>query len=294
MARNLTAKRILPVLALVAVVAAVVGILATRGDDSKPQTAAHGSARRSVKRARPRALPAPPADVRGAAAERMAIPILMYHVVSAAKPGTPNAQLWVPEAAFRDQMSALKRAGYYAITMRQAFDGWQKGAPLPRRPVVVSFDDGYLSHYTHARPVLRRLGWPGVLNLKVGNIGPGGLTPVEVRALIADGWEIDSHTVKHTDLTTDTPDQLRHELVDSRRDLRQMFRVPADFFCYPAGRFNATVIAAVKAAGYLAATTTMEGYASRSGIFTLKRIRVNGSDSAQAVMDKLSSERPAT
>jgi peptidoglycan/xylan/chitin deacetylase (PgdA/CDA1 family) len=159
---------------------------------------------------------------------------------------------------------------------------------------VVSFDDGYLSHYTHARPVLRRLGWPGVLNLKVGNIGPGGLTAGEVRALIADGWEIDSHTVEHTDLTTDGAEQRRHELVDSRRRLRRRFGVRADFFCYPSGRFNDQVIAAVRAAGYLAATTTIEGYATRSNMYALRRVRVNGSDSATALMDKLAAERPAS
>jgi peptidoglycan/xylan/chitin deacetylase (PgdA/CDA1 family) len=293
----MTAKRVLPLLALVASVVAVVAIVANRGEESGSQAGTHRSAKRdhpSTKHARRRGLPAPPADVRGTAAERMAIPILMYHVVSAPKPGTPNAELWVPESAFRDQMSALKRAGDYAITMRQAFDGWQKGAPLPRRPVVVSFDDGYLSHYTHARPVLRRLRWPGVLNLKVGNIGPGGITTRQVRALIADGWEVDSHTVEHTDLTADGPAQLRHELVDSRRELRRRFGVRADFFCYPSGRFNDRVIAAVRAAGYLAATTTIEGYATGSNMYALRRVRVNGSESANDLMHKLIAERPAS
>ncbi len=275
---------------------AVVAIVLNRGDDPAPQS---GTARPAklvqptAKRAHRRGLPAPPADVSGAAAQRMAIPILMYHVVSAAKPGTPNPELWVPESTFRDQMSALRRAGYHAITLQQAFAGWQKGAPLPRRPVVVSFDDGYLSHYTHARPVLRRLGWPGVLNLKVGNIGPGGLTTRQVKALIAAGWEIDSHTIEHTDLTADGPELLRHELVDSRRELQRRFHVPAAFFCYPSGRFNDQVVAAVRAAGYRGATTTAEGYATRSGAYTLARVRVNGSESANDLMRKLAAERPA-
>lgn len=223
----------------------------------------------------------------------MPVPILMYHVVSAAQPGTPNPELWVPESTFRDEMAALKRAGYYAITLRRAFDAWHKGAALPRRPVVVSFDDGYLSEYTHARPVLRRLGWPGVLNLKVNNIGPGGLTTREVKALVADGWEVDSHTVQHTDLTADGPELLRHELVDSRRALRHRFGVPADFFCYPSGRFNARVVSAVRAAGYLGATTTVEGYAGPGDMYTLRRVRVNGSDSADDLLRKLAGERPA-
>src|SRR5438874_2398625 len=106
-------------------------------------------------------LPAAPAQVRRAAARRMPVPILMYHVI-----GTPTADaaypgLWVPTRTFAAQMEALRRAGYHAITLAAAFAAWRHGAPLPRRPVVLSFDDGYLGDYTHARPIVRRLGWPG-------------------------------------------------------------------------------------------------------------------------------------
>jgi peptidoglycan/xylan/chitin deacetylase (PgdA/CDA1 family) len=223
----------------------------------------------------------------------MPIPILMYHVVSSAPPGTPNAELWVPEERFARQMHALRHAGYSGITLGQALAAWRTGAGLPRHPVVVSFDDGYLSHYTHARPVLRALGWPGVLNLALGHLGPGGLTSHQIRALIADGWEVDSHTISHSDLTTLGPAALRREVAGSRRELQRRFGVPADFFCYPAGRFDAAVIAAVRAAGYLGATTTVEGYASaRQQHFELARIRVNGSDSAAALLSRLALERP--
>ena len=222
----------------------------------------------------------------------MAIPILMYHVVSRAQPGTPNAELWVPEERFAQQMQALHRAGYFAITLRQAFAGWRTGAGLPRRPVVVSFDDGYASHYTHARPVLQALGWPGVLNLAVGHVGPGGLTSRQVRALIDGGWEVDSHTISHADLTTLGPAALRHEVTDSRRELQRRFGVPAEFFCYPAGRLDAAVVAAVQAAGYLGATTTVEGYASAKQGYQLERIRVNGSDTAATLLARLELERP--
>jgi peptidoglycan/xylan/chitin deacetylase (PgdA/CDA1 family) len=215
----------------------------------------------------------------------------MYHVVSQAPPGTPNAELWVSAPTFTQEMRALQRTGYRAITLRQAFAGWHDGARLPRRPVVVSFDDGYLSHYTHARPVLRALRWPGVLNLALHNVGKGGLTSHQVRSLIASGWEIDSHTISHPDLTTLDATALRHEIAGSRQELKRQFGVPADFFCYPAGRFDATVEAAVKAAGYLAATTTNEGYASAGQAYALSRLRVTGGDTAATLMAKLATER---
>ena len=118
---------------------------------------------------------------------------------------------------FADQMRALRAAKYTGITLEQAWDGWKNGGPLPKHPVVISFDDGYLSHYTHARGVLRAFGWPGVLNLALNHVGPGGLTSHQVRSLINDGWELDSHTISHLDLTTLGPDALRHEVSDSRR-----------------------------------------------------------------------------
>jgi peptidoglycan/xylan/chitin deacetylase (PgdA/CDA1 family) len=222
----------------------------------------------------------------------MPIPILMYHVVGNRPPGAAYPELWVTPTAFASEMRALRRADFHAVTLAAAVAAWRHGAPLPRRPVVVSFDDGYLGDYTHARPVLRRLGWPGVLNLELDNVRTGDLSAREVRGLIAAGWEVDSHTIDHPDLTTLGPGRLRYELVASRRELRTRFRVPADFFCYPAGRYDAGVVAAVKAAGYLAATTTTEGYAEPSNPYTLDRIRVQGSDTAATLLARLAAERP--
>ena len=112
---------------------------------------------------------------------------------------------------------------------------------MPRKPVVVTFDDGYLSHYTHAKPVLRELGWPGVLFLTTKAIGPDGLTEHQIRSLIKAGWEIDSHTLTHPDLTTLDDAALAQELTESRRELQRRWR-PADFFAYPAGRYDARVV----------------------------------------------------
>jgi peptidoglycan/xylan/chitin deacetylase (PgdA/CDA1 family) len=236
----------------------------------------------------PRAvLKPPPAAIRGAASRRAAIPILMYHVVSAAPPGATYPQLWVARRRFADEMRALRRAGYHAITLATAVRAWLHGGPLPRRPIVLQFDDGYRADFTHARPVLARLGWPGVLNLVLRNLGPGGITVPQVRALIADGWEVDSHTMTHPDLTTLPSGDLRYELVASRAEIRLRFGQPARFFCYPSGRYDARVVAAVAAAGYRAATTEDEGLGVGSERFTLKRMRVSSFDTPATVLARL-------
>jgi peptidoglycan/xylan/chitin deacetylase (PgdA/CDA1 family) len=239
-----------------------------------------------------RVLPAAPAQVHGAAARHMPVPILTYHVIATPTAGTPYPGLWVPTRTFAAQMQALRRAGYHAITLRAAFAAWRSGAPLPRRPVVLSFDDGYLGDYTHARPILRRLGWPGVLNLLLANVRPGDLTARQVRGLIRAGWEIDSHTLTHPDLTTVGAVQLRHELAGSQAEIRRRFGQPAHVFCYPAGRYDARVVAAVRAAGYWGALTEDEGYGSASEPYTLKRVRVQYGESPAALLAALRSERP--
>jgi peptidoglycan/xylan/chitin deacetylase (PgdA/CDA1 family) len=234
-----------------------------------------------------------PAAIRGPAARRAAIPILMYHVVSAAPPGVPFPELWVAPRTFRAEMAALHRAGYHAITLGAAVRAWRHGGPLPRRPLVISFDDGYRSDFTHAAPVLKRLGWPGVLNLALQNVEPGGVTAPEVRRLIAAGWEIDSHTLTHPDLTRLPARALRHELVGSRAEIQRRFGQPAAFFCYPYGRYDARVVAAVRAAGYRAATTEDEGPGVARDLYVLKRVRVSGSDTPAALLVRLRSYRRA-
>src|SRR5690349_11132038 len=272
-------RRAIAVCAL-AIALLAVAILALRPDGSAPaasetQTATPTATPRAGKKPKT-AVPPVVGEVTGARAKRMSVPILMYHVISKAPAGVPNAELWVDKDVFADEMRALHAAGYTAITLRQAWDGWKHGGPLPRKPIVLTFDDGYLSHYTHAKPVLRKLGWPGVLYLTTRNIGPDGLTEHQIRSLIKAGWEIDSHTLTHPDLTTLDDATLARELTDSRRELQKRFDVPADFFAYPAGRHDARVQAATKAAGYTSATTVEEGIATRrDDPFAVRRVRVN-------------------
>jgi peptidoglycan/xylan/chitin deacetylase (PgdA/CDA1 family) len=224
---------------------------------------------------------------RGSASRRAAVPILMYHVVSAAPKGAPYPQLWVSQRSFAREMQALHRAGFHAITLAEAVAAWRHGGPLPAHPIVISFDDGYASHYTHARPVLRRLRWPGVLNLALENVGQDGISARQIRGLIASGWEIDSHTLTHPDLTTLPDAALRRELTRSRREIEARFGVPARFFCYPAGSYDARVVAAVRAAGYEAATTEVEGFAVGADLLTLKRVRVSDTDTAASLLRRL-------
>lgn len=216
------------------------------------------------------------------------VPILMYHVIKAPTASTPMAELWTPAETFKATIELLKKDGYSGVTLDQVWQAWHGGPGLPKKPLVISFDDGYLSHSVTARPILQAAGWPGILNLEGKNIGKGGLTTAQVEGLIAAGWEIDSHTLTHPDLTTLDDATLRTELVGSRGLLQAKFKVPVNFFCYPAGVNDARVRAAVAAAGYKGATTVESGIASKSdNPYLLPRIRVNGTDSAATVAERV-------
>jgi peptidoglycan/xylan/chitin deacetylase (PgdA/CDA1 family) len=212
----------------------------------------------------------------------------MYHVIASPPQGVAFPDLWVKPEDFAGQMHWLARHGYHAVTLHRVYEYWLNGSALPARPIVVSFDDGYLGQHTKALPVLRNLKWPGVLNLKVNALkSPYALPSWRVRQMLAAGWELDAHTITHPDLTHVDDARLWREVDGSRVELQRMFHVPVDFFCYPSGRYNAHVIAAVRRAGYLGATTTNYGLARPNDLYTLNRIRVNGSDGVAGFAHKL-------
>ena len=129
------------------------------------------------------------------------VPILMYHVIADPPAGAPYPQLYVSESEFAAQMRWLGRHGYHAVTQRAMWDHWHRGRPLPARPIVISFDDGYREVADSALPIMQARGWPGVLNLTVKNLRvSGGLSQRRVRKLIDAGWELASHTQTHPDL----------------------------------------------------------------------------------------------
>jgi peptidoglycan/xylan/chitin deacetylase (PgdA/CDA1 family) len=214
------------------------------------------------------------------------VPILLYHVIANPPATAQLPELFVDPKTFTAQMKWLKSNGYTAVSLNQVYDSWFKEGKLPDKPVVLTFDDGYRGDYVYARPTLRRLHWPGDLNMLVKNLG-GELSDRMIQQLIDDGWELDAHTISHLDLTTLSGAGLNREVAGSRGILQRRFHQPVNFFCYPAGKFDAATIGAVRQAGYLGATTELPGDASRTDMYQLHRIRVDGSDGVSGLATKL-------
>jgi peptidoglycan/xylan/chitin deacetylase (PgdA/CDA1 family) len=198
------------------------------------------------------------------------VPILVYHHVQATEAG--YYLMYTGTAQFAGQLWYLHHNGYHPVTLHQVWDAWTGRSKLPRRPVVLSFDDGYVDQYSNAARLLHHYHYPAVLNLVVHN--GTALSRGMVRRMIAWGWEIDSHTLTHALLTHLSSSQLRYQLVESKRIIKHRYHTPVDFLCYPGGIYDGRVIRAVRAAGYLGATSIHYGRAVPSGRFAMPRIAV--------------------
>jgi peptidoglycan/xylan/chitin deacetylase (PgdA/CDA1 family) len=194
-------------------------------------------------------------------------------------------------------MDALKAAGWHAVTMDQLKANWTRGVPLgPGKPIVITFDNGYTSQFTNALPVLKQLGWAGVENIQLLGLPPteGGLTDAQVRGLVAAGWELDTQGMSHADLITLDASGLQYQIAHARQLLRSRYGVAVNWFCYPSGHYDSTVIGAVRAAGFVGSTTVVPGWASRADDpYRLPRLRVLGGTSPSALLQQIANYESA-
>jgi peptidoglycan/xylan/chitin deacetylase (PgdA/CDA1 family) len=204
----------------------------------------------------------------------LVVPILEYHRVAARAVGLPG--LTVAPADFAAEMEWLHRAGYHALRQAQLYDALRFGAPLPPRPVLITFDDGYRDVLWNAVPVLRRLHMPATVYVITDR--PGGqdtsfLDWPELRRLERLGFDVGSHTVHHVDLTAVPPTAAYEELLQSRLALERHLRRRVPWLSYPLGRVDPAVARLARAAGYELAVTEVPGV-SQTAPLLLRRQRV--------------------
>lgn len=179
------------------------------------------------------------------------VPILMYHHVGDWGPPGDWAPWVVKPADFEAQMDWLRNHGYHAITMRQLQAHRERGEPLPPRPVMITFDDGWGEDMWIARQFLDPRGMPTVFFVYTGAVGaPAFLTWPEVKALEASGHEVLSHTVSHPNLLQVPDARLATEMRDSRARLEQELGHPIECIAYPFGSYDGRVVKAAADAGY--------------------------------------------
>lgn len=218
---------------------------------------------------------------------REEVPILMYHEIGT--PSGPWKELYVEPETFAKQLDWLEANSYTTVALADVYSHWYKKTPLPEKPIVITFDDGYLSMYEKVMPLLLSKNMQATFFLYPSKFGlPTGLTPEMVVSLAQNGMEIGSHTYSHIDLTKASSQQLKKELLDSKTLLEELTKKPIDFLCYPAGKFNSQVITEAEKYGYQAAVTTQMGKASVSqSPLQWKRVRINYSDGLTGFIKKV-------
>lgn len=214
---------------------------------------------------------------------RIRVPILMYHYISVPPPDADiyRLDLSVTPEQLAGQLSWLTDNGYTTITLDDLLAALTTGAPLPPRPVILTFDDGYADAYENAFPLLRRFDMTGtffVVTDWLDTARPGYLTWAQAREMAAAGMVIASHSRTHPDLTDgcDT-DCLVYQILGSVETIEAEIGVRPRFFCYPGGRYDAAVQAVLEAVGIELAVTTRAGTLHTSdALLELPRVRVRG------------------
>jgi len=198
--------------------------------------------------------------------------ILNYHKID-----DMNISLSVPPEDFDKQMKYLYDHGYHTISPDDLYNSLEGNAELPENPVLITFDDGYRDNYENAYPILQKYGFKGTIFVITSFLGvyPNYITWDMAREMDANGISIESHTVDHKSMTDLTDEQLRSELVDSKRKAEEELGHEVDYMAYPTGTYNLHIAQLVKEAGYKAAFTIKYGNVDKaSNIYALERVPI--------------------
>ena len=217
---------------------------------------------------------------------RAKVPVLMYHEIG----DGPN-ELYVKTDDFSAQMDLLAKKGFATISVDQLYAALVRDGPLPDRPIVLTFDDGYESVYKTVFPILKKYGFSGVFFVPTHAVGSHNrVTWDELKEMQNGGMDIESHSDTHVDLEVISGDwtRLARETGGARLALQSQLGTKVGYFCYPSGRYNEKVLEAIQAAGYKGAFTTKGGWTTSSqSPLEWRRVRINRSDALAGFASKL-------
>lgn len=220
----------------------------------------------------------------------MVVPILLYHHIGQPpKAGTPSRSNYVTIKSFEKQMRMLHRLGFKGVSLVEAMP-YIKGEKTGRI-AAITFDDGFLSVYRHAMPVLKSFGFTATNFFVPHRSGLDNawddpraaretlMTVEQMRQWAAEGHEVGSHTLDHVHLTELESNEAKRQIGLSRQILEDQLGQKIRSFAYPYGDENTSVRDWVKQAGYDFAVTTRKGRAhGHEDAYTLPRHSVRRND----------------
>jgi len=215
------------------------------------------------------------------------IKVLMYHrVVDSVEEHMSQSDLCIHTEALRQHLALLERWGFTAITFED-FRLFQKGEMnLPKKPVIITFDDGYVDTYELAFPLLQEFGMKAVIFVlgdrqittntwdKLPAVhGERLMNDEQVIELHTEGFEIGSHTMTHAKLPLLPHDQAWDEISRSRMRLEILLNAPVQTFAFPYGFVSEDVKKMLQDAGYTIGCATHSGPAAfGTDLFEIRRI----------------------
>jgi len=213
------------------------------------------------------------------------IPVLMYHKIG----DTEDSPWWVTSRDFENHLKGLRSRGYTSIRPSDLAANRRWGWPLPAKPVIITFDDGYLNILETAEPLLKQYGFQGVCYLITGQVSESPRTrktfegtPIlswpEVCAMQARGSVVfGGHSRSHANLRALADP--RDEIVGCYRDLRKRGGFTPEGFCYPYGQYGEATLACVSRSRFTTAVTCEDGIATTGRackLLELPRVSVMG------------------
>ena len=232
------------------------------------------------------------------------IPILMYHKIDACPAGAKVPHHYVHPARFSAHLRALTSFGFQTTTLSGAVSMLNGNLAQTKKPIVLTFDDGYENFVSKAVPamlntkatgtvfvVTGQFGGTNAWDTALGDVPESLMTAEDIVKVAAMGFEIGSHSVNHARLATVAPEVAHREIVDSKRAIGTLLGKEPDVFCYPYGSYTDDVLHAVEQAGYSAACSVEKGWNdANTDRFRMKRVNVRRDTSSPILFWKLWSQ----
>ena len=214
-------------------------------------------------------------------------PIMMYHNVNYSD--KPWANTVSPEH-FARQMAYLRDQRYNVVSFKEVVDSIWNKKKLPKKTVVITFDDGYEDNYKYAFPILKQYHFPAIIFVVTYVVGkPEFLTWEQIKEMEKNGISFGSHTRLHVYLPSVDQAEQRNQIQISREIMEQQLGHRVEYFAYPTGGFNDSIIELLKQSKYKAACTTNRGWRhANENPYIIKRIRFGEDDSDFSLWGKLS------
>jgi len=203
------------------------------------------------------------------------IPILLYHALFDGK--SNNEKYAMSAGAFEHQIAHLAKHGAKSIDFNDLVN--DQPTDLNKKNVIITFDDGNLSDYEYAFPILKQYDFTATFFVTVNRLGTHGyLDWNHLNEMKNAGMSIQSHGLNHSFLSDLSSDELNAELDLSKKHLETRLRIPVNFFSLPGGFYSSRVLQAAKGAGYIGVATSCPGLnvkaCNKDGLHLFKRFLV--------------------